>query len=506
MLFALWLFAFAAALELAMWLMPAVIRRIVASITVAPLTASAAALFILYPSLATGIVALASAYRFCNMLRVVLARINEKYLRRAGMQTSFWLISTQAAVLFAWSFGRRVGIHSESVWLAVACLALVASIVMLAATARNIWKTRAPRIDVHTLATNELPSLTVAIPARNETDELETCLTSLVASNYPKLEILVLDDCSQDKRTPEIIRQFAHDGVRFIQGKVPGDNWLAKNQAYQQLFEESNGEYIVFCGVDTRFGPDSLRLLVAAALKKRKTMISIIPKNVIPAAFSGRSSTLLQPMRYAWELALPRRLFHRPAVLSTCWIAKRELLASAGGFGAVSRSVVPESYFARVSAVHDGYSFMQGNDKMNITSNKTSDEQLATAVRTRYPQVHRRIEMVFALTLAELFGIIMPFGLLVAAKPANLSSYLAILGGATVIILTCAYALVVTLAYRLWLVRSLVLLPFACIADIALLNYSMIRYEFFTVEWKGRNVCIPVMRVVAQLPPMAPKR
>jgi len=71
--------------------------------------------------------------------------------------------------------------------------------------------------------------------------------------DYPKLEIIVLDDCSQNKHTPEIIRSFAHDGVRFIQGEHPKPTWLAKNQAYDRLAQESSGEFILFCGVDVRF-------------------------------------------------------------------------------------------------------------------------------------------------------------------------------------------------------------------------------------------------------------
>jgi hypothetical protein len=207
-------------------------------------------------------------------------------------------------------------------------------------------------------------------------------------------------------------------------------------------------------------------------------------------------------MRYAWELALPRRLFRRPPVLSTCWLAKRELITSAGGFSAVSRTIVPESYFARVSAVHDGYSFMQSNDQMGVVSNKSLSDQQQTTIRTRYPQVHRRIELVFALTLSELLGILLPFVFVLAAWPTNLSRVLLLLNVMTVFLLTVAYVTVATLTYRAWLVRSLVSLPVAVLFDAVLLNYSMIRYEFFTVEWKGRNVCIPVMRVIDHLPPV----
>src|SRR6185312_7101939 len=118
---------------------------------------------------------------------------------------------------------------------------------------------------------------------------------------------------------------------------------------------------------------------------------------------------ILQPMRYAWELSLPRRLLRRPPVLSTCWLIKRDVITSAGGFAAVSRSVVPESYFARVSAVQDGYSFMQSNRRIGVTSQKSLSEQRLTAIRTEYPRLHRRIELVMLLSLAEIGGILLPF-------------------------------------------------------------------------------------------------
>jgi hypothetical protein len=351
-----------------------------------------------------------------------------------------------------------------------------------------------------------LPALTVAIPARNETDDLEACLRSLIVSDYPKLEILVLDDCSQNRRTPEIIRAYAHDGVRFLQGTVADENWLAKNHAYQQLLDASSGELVLFCGVDVRFAPDTLRELVASLLYKNKTLLSVVPRNDVPFLFRGRGSMLLQPMRYAWELALPRRLFRRPPVLSTCWLARRDLLVSAGGFRAVSRSIVPESYFARTSAIRDGYSFMRSDARIGLTSTKSTTEQRETAIRTRYPQVHRRIDLVMILTFGELSGLLLPFGLVTLGAFGRLPLPATLASGVAAAMLIIMYACIVTLTYRAWLMRALVALPAAVIADLALLHYSMIAYEFFVVLWKGRNVCVPVMRVVTQLPEAAAAR
>jgi hypothetical protein len=481
-------------------------RRLLAPFTSFVLIVTAIALFVDHPSIPTLLLLVMSIYRVISLLRLVRARMHAKYLRRATRHASLWLIGGQAIVILVWDWSVWARISTYHLWLALTYSVCVCAIVLLASTIRHLLRTRMPIVSSNIVPSHDLPTLTVAIPARNETDDLERCLTSLVASNYPKLEILVLDDCSQNRRTPEIIRSYAHDGVRFIQGRVPEDNWLAKNQAYQQLLEEANGELLLFCGVDIEFAPNSLRALVLAMLDKKKTMVSIMPKNTLRDAGFPFGATLIQPIRYAWELALPRKLFRRPPVLSSCWVARRDMLTAAGGFAAVSRSIVPESYFARVSTIHDGYSFMQSNEATGIVSNKSFVEQQSTAIRTRYPQVHRRVELVMLLTVSELVGVILPYALFFVGLFGHLSPQLLSISAATIIMLTVTYVLIVYVTYRALLVRAIWMPFFAIVADVILLNYSMFRYEFSEVVWKGRNVCIPVMYAVGQETPQSVRK
>ena len=49
-----------------------------------------------------------------------------------------------------------------------------------------------------------LPLLSVCIPARNEEENIERCIESLMFQDYPNYEILVLDDRSTD-HTPQIL-------------------------------------------------------------------------------------------------------------------------------------------------------------------------------------------------------------------------------------------------------------------------------------------------------------
>ncbi|HVX57517.1 MAG TPA: glycosyltransferase family 2 protein, partial [Candidatus Saccharimonadales bacterium] len=319
-----------------------------------------------------------SVYRLINLLRLLENRSPAERLYSVTRRTCYLLIAGQLAVGAVALLSRHYHVSASDWAYALGAVQLAGGLVLLASTRRHL-RTTLPPLKLKSLSDHDLPTLSVLIPARNETDELEACLQSLVSSNYPKLEILVLDDCSQNKHTPAIIKDYAHAGIRFIAGEAPPKRWLAKNYAYQQLVEEANGEVLLFCGVDTRFQPNSLRAMVEVMQAKRKYMLSWIPRNLSPRRWRLQP-LLVQPARYAWELSLPRRLFKRPPVLSTCWLITAEELRHAGGFAATMNSVSVESFFAKHAIGHDdGYAFLQSNANIGLVSAKSLAEQRATA-------------------------------------------------------------------------------------------------------------------------------
>jgi glycosyltransferase involved in cell wall biosynthesis len=473
-------------------------RRVIAVATILLLITSGVALIAFDRAVWTVIIDIFTIYRCINLWRLVSDRRKGDYLKHVSARSSLWLSCFQIALLITVYGLSRITHDVHELWYIALCIQLVTSLAILMTTIRQIQKTTPAEITSR-YADRDLPTLSVLIPARNETEDLEACLQSLLASSYPKLEIIVLDDCSQNSRTPEIIRGFAHDGVRFIAGSVPPQQWLAKNYAYQQLADEANGELLMFCGVDMRFSEESLRALVETVLIRKKTMLSIVPRNRLARA-THTSALLIQPFRYAWELALPRRLFHRPAVLSSCWVISRSGLAAAGQFKAVSRSVSPERYLARFSANHDdGYSFLRSNEQIAATSTKNVAEQRETAIRTRYPGLHRRIELAALVSLAECSILILPYAAVIIGVAAHnwTDVFLAV---CSCIFLTVSYVRIIAVTYHRFLWRSLLLEPCAAAVDLGLLNYSLWKYEFSEVLWKGRNICIPVMRTIPRLP------
>lgn len=439
---------------------------------------------------------LASVYRILNSFRVIRAQMHDMYLWSVTFRSSLWLLTVQAVTTGIWWLWHFASGFSG----ALLAFVLAAQILAVCFVMRSLWRRRsiAGLTEIPTPHNVDLPSITVAIPARNETDDLDACITALLASNYPKLEILVLDDCSQTTRTPEIIRSFAHDGVRFIKGEEPGPVWLAKNQAYDALAQAASGKFLLFMGVDIRVEPNTLRQLMTYAVQKQKTMLCVLPNNVL----RRWALPLIQPMRYVWELALPRRHFGSPPVLSSFWLISRQALLSAGGFKAASRMIVPEAYFANRERQHDGYGFLAAGRSMGVTSYKSVAEQRNTAIRVTYPQLHKRPEMVFLMTLAFISWIAVPLLTLIASV---LFGHLLLQRIAVIVLMVVslvAYRQLLGLGYGRTSPLAVLSLPLAALLYVGLVNYSMYKYEFSEVIWKGRNVCLPVMHVVPHLPPV----
>jgi glycosyltransferase involved in cell wall biosynthesis len=480
--------------EAFLWVRPVwLYRKYIACAIIVVLSIASGLFFGSHLNVWVAMIVVFSIYRMINLLRIVEGRTNADYLYHVARKTSFALISLQIISLAVYLLTRHHHIKLN-VWLYVALVIQAGfALMLIASTLRHIKKSRPSDIETN-YASRDLPTLSVLIPARNETDELDECLKSLLNSTYSKLEILVLDDCSQDRKTSEIIRGFAHEGVTFMGGEVPPDDWLAKNYAYEQLSKQANGDILLFCGVDTRFEEETLRLLVEELLNRKKTMLSIMPNNKLSSGFSLKKS-LIQPTRYAWEVALPRRLLNRPPVLSTCWLIKASTLKDCGGFESVKRTVSIESNFAKYAASkNDGYSFMRSGNLLGLSSVKTFAEQRDTAIRTRYPQTHRRPEIVGLLSIAEFTAFLGPITVFVISLVNK--DWLALILSVIVFgMYKMFYLLILRLTYGRFILFEIALTPIAALYDIALLNYSMWQYEFNEVLWKGRNVCLPVMRV-----------
>lgn len=346
------------------------------------------------------------------------------------------------------------------------------------------------------LSMRALPTVTLAIPARNETHALAQCLQAAIASDYPKLEILVADDCSQDK-TSDLIRSFAHDGVRFIQGDLPAEGWLGKNQACQILAEQALGEYIVFAGVDTHLEPQSISKMIAYVLSNNLSMVSVLPSR----RDGVHLGTLLPQLRYYWQIVFPITR-HRVPVASPFWMVKTDTLRKLGGFAAVRNKIMPEGSFARRLFGADLYRFIISNAELGITTAKKWSSQNDSATRLLYPTFKRQPFFVLIACLMLISFLGLPFAVLTERLLTWQLDSLFWLSALSSGLLMASYGLVVMRTHPRTVLLTSLTYPLSLLQELTLLILSMLSYEFTEVNWKGRNVCYPIIKQSFHLPPL----
>lgn len=437
---------------------------------------------------------LISMYRLINLARLVTGRLPDQHLMTIGRRSFLVLYTVQVLVILIAVVANLLAIPSTTLLGYLLIIgSFIGACVIFAATLQNV-KASKPKSTDH-LSDDELPTLTIAIAARNETPTLVSCLETVVASNYPKLEILVLDDDSQDT-TAEIIRSFAQDGVRFVKWESIDGNWLSKNRAYETLLQHASGDLLLYMGVDVRLHAMSLRRVVEQMLARNLAMMTLVPKRTK----SGLLAIFIQPMRYWWELAIPHAIRMRPPALSTCWIINRRQLENIGGFYSYKRSITPEEHLARYFFQRKEYGFVRTTSEMLITTHKSFFSQWDTQVRTRYPHAHRRPETTLAQTILLVCFVIGPF----IALP---FSYLGIFDGSLVILLVMSVALYISSHLLISLITNPAAgffaplnFPIAIALDIVALHFSMFKYEFSKVIWKGRDVAPKKLHAISQLP------
>ena len=121
--------------------------------------------------------------------------------------------------------------------------------------------TQLPRLEKFApVADEDCPPISILFAARDEEEKLAGALETLIALDYPNLEIVAVDDRSADA-TPHILASFAaRDArVRAVRIDTLPEGWLGKPHALQRGYEAASSEWLLFTDADVQFHAESLR-------------------------------------------------------------------------------------------------------------------------------------------------------------------------------------------------------------------------------------------------------
>jgi glycosyltransferase involved in cell wall biosynthesis len=221
-------------------------------------------------------------------------------------------------------------------WIAGSILALawLSRIIDAAIGMPSVADVSQPQWDRNPVGPRGNPRVSIIVPARNEQDDIEQCLLSLLALDYDNYEVIAVDDRSTD-RTGEIMDRLAERANRLapefatsqlgiksnsiarLQVNHHQDlpsGWLGKTHAMWTAANRASGEWLLFTDADVLFKADSLRRALAYAETQHADHVVLFPQMIMKTPGEFMMIAFFQTMfvfgHRPWKVADPTTKDH----------------------------------------------------------------------------------------------------------------------------------------------------------------------------------------------------
>jgi glycosyltransferase involved in cell wall biosynthesis len=165
--------------------------------------------------------------------------------------------------------------------------------------------------DVHPVDLAQAPPVSVIIPACNEEATVEAAMQSVLLQDYPRLEVIAVNDRSTD-RTGEILHRM---GLSMPQLKVVDveelpQGWLGKNHAMQTGALAAGGDWLLFADADVVMERTAIGRAIAHAEKNGLDQLAVGPRVIVGGflskAFVSLFGVLFGMHTKPWKVSDPK--------------------------------------------------------------------------------------------------------------------------------------------------------------------------------------------------------
>jgi len=217
--------------------------------------------------------------------------------------------------------------------------------------------------------------VSILIPARNEESNLPKLLNSLGKQDWPRLDIHILDDQSEDS-TRKVAEEFRDAMKSRMRNDLSSDihvivhsslerpeGWLGKNWACHQLAGHARGDIYIFLDADTWLAADALTSIMNgihrfeldfATVWPHQIMESLLEKTVVSSVYATVAAYLPTLYSYQAPVWIPWRMLRqkvKPMFASACgqcMIFKSDTYREIGGHKSVKNQVVEDVMLAKM--------------------------------------------------------------------------------------------------------------------------------------------------------------
>jgi chlorobactene glucosyltransferase len=215
------------------------------------------------------------------------------------------------------------------------------------------------------------PLVSVIVPARNEAHNIAPCVTSILSTTYPNLELVVVDDSSTDGTADVARRVTAGDPrARIVRNPPLPDGWFGKQWACATGAKVARGTILQFTDADTVHQPNLVTRSINAMHRTEADLFSVAGRQEL----GGFWEKVIQPqiftvlsMRYGGTESVNQSTRVRNKIANgQCIFVKRASYDAIGGHGSVRSSVAEDLLLAqRFFAARKRVVLMLGIDQLS---------------------------------------------------------------------------------------------------------------------------------------------
>lgn len=193
------------------------------------------------------------------------------------------------------------------------------------------------------------PSVSVVVPAREEERTLPLLLDSVRQQGAAVVEVVVVDDASQDA-TAAVARA---GGARVLSAGTPAPGWTGKAWACHCGAEAATGDLLLFLDADTVLAPGALADLLDA-YARHGGLVSVQPHHVVVRPYEQLSAyfnvvAVMASGAFARGATTDRPARpggHPPMAFGPCLLTSRADHRAAGGHAAVRADILDDAALA----------------------------------------------------------------------------------------------------------------------------------------------------------------
>ena len=267
--------------------------------------------------------------------------------------------------------------------------------------------------DVEPLDPARMPSVSVVIAARNEARGIEPALHSVLALQGERIEVVAVDDRSDDG-TGDILDRMARSDprLRVVHVAELPAGWLGKNHALWLGAQAARGELLLFTDADVVMAPDTV--LRAAAYLRREGLdhLTLGPRVILPGVvlttFAVAFGIFFAMFTRPWRVRDPRSRSH--VGIGAFNLVRGEAYRAMGTHRAIAMRPDDDVKLGKLVKKHGfAQGFVFGAEHVSVEWYHSLGEVVRGLRKNGFAGVDYRLSLVVLATLMQLVVFMWPF-------------------------------------------------------------------------------------------------